>query len=72
MDPYHRLDIAFTLDGKEKEEFQSLVGPFLFIMFTIDKILTLYILMLMMIILDLLQSKFSFPIIPSVSWNFKF
>ena len=21
MDPYHRLDIAFTLDGKEKEEF---------------------------------------------------
>ena len=44
MEPYHRLDIALTLDGKKKEII-NLVGPFLYIMFIIDKIRISYILM---------------------------
>ena len=72
MDPYHRLDIAFTLDGKEKKNFKSSWSFSIYNVYNRQNPYFIYF--------DVNDDNFGltakqvslFPIIPSVSWNFKF
>tara|TARA_B100001057_G_scaffold501278_1_gene623098 strand:- start:7669 stop:10032 length:2364 start_codon:yes stop_codon:yes gene_type:complete len=72
MEPYHRLDIALTLDGKKKRNYQS---SWSFSIYNIYNRQNPYF-----IFFDVNDDNFGltakqvslFPIIPSISWNFKF
>lgn len=72
MDPYHRLDIAFTLDGKEKKNFKSSWSFSIYNVYNRQNPYFIYF--------DGNDDNFGltakqvslFPIIPSISWNFKF
>ena len=72
MDPYHRLDIAFTLDGKEKRNFKSSWSFSIYNVYNRQNPYFIYF--------DVNDTNFGltakqvslFPIIPSISWNFKF
>ena len=72
MEPYHRLDMALTLDGKKKRNYQS---SWSFSIYNIYNRQNPYF-----IFFDVNDDNFGltakqvslFPIIPSISWNFKF
>ena len=72
MEPYHRLDIALTLDGKKKGNYQSSWSFSIYNVYNRQNPYFIYF--------DVNDDNFGltakqvslFPIIPSISWNFKF
>ena len=72
MEPYHRLDIALTLDGKKKGNYQSSWSFSIYNVYNRQNPYFIYF--------DANDDNFGltakqvslFPIIPSISWNFKF